>query len=198
MSALHAIPLQRILWLHPVACAIAGTAEMHHQAALSRTCLVKGTCTVEQMSRGQRRELLQWRECQAGLTCPHAHFTAGIVVGLIGNCLRRHMLQFNPDNYKYYQGLRRALNLLPDAAGKLSDSQREQLSQLYDGLQAQYPRSSAARRIPLDFKVCSAALPVDNSTCLLCAISTGSSSHKVLFVCLPFYKLFLSCLHLSI
>ncbi|KAL3138957.1 hypothetical protein ABBQ32_005768 [Trebouxia sp. C0010 RCD-2024] len=65
----------------------------------------------------------------------------------------RHMLQFNPDNYKYHQGLRRALNLLPDAAGNLSDDQREQLSQLYDGLQAQYPRSSAARRIPLDFKV---------------------------------------------
>lgn len=64
------------------------------------------------------------------------------------------MLQFNPDNYKYHHGLRRALNLTPDASGQLSEEQREQLSQLYDGLQAQYPRSSAARRIPLDFKVC--------------------------------------------
>ena len=66
----------------------------------------------------------------------------------------RHMLQFNPDNYKYHQGLRQALNLMPDAAGQLSDDQREQLTLLYDGLQQQYTRSSAARRIPLDFKVC--------------------------------------------
>ena len=64
------------------------------------------------------------------------------------------MLQFNPDNYKYHQGLRQALNLIPDATGKLSDDQREQLTLLYDGLQNQYSRSSAARRIPLDFKVC--------------------------------------------
>lgn len=63
------------------------------------------------------------------------------------------MLQFNPDNYKYHHGLRQALNLTPDANGKLTDGQREQLTQLYDGLQKQYSRSSAARRIPLDFKV---------------------------------------------
>lgn len=63
------------------------------------------------------------------------------------------MLQFNPDNYQYHHGLRQALNLLPDASGSLSDSQRQQLTELYDGLQAQYSRSSAARRIPLDFKV---------------------------------------------
>jgi len=64
------------------------------------------------------------------------------------------MLQFNPDNYQYHHGLRRAMKLLPDAAGDLTDSQREQLTELYNALQAQYPRSSAARRIPLDFKVC--------------------------------------------
>ena len=66
------------------------------------------------------------------------------------------MLQFNPDNYKYHQGLRQALNLLPDCQmqGRVSDDQREQLTLLYNGLQKQYPRSSAARRIPLDFKVC--------------------------------------------
>ena len=46
------------------------------------------------------------------------------------------------------------MKLLPDAAGDLTDSQREQLTELYNALQAQYPRSSAARRIPLDFKVC--------------------------------------------
>ncbi len=45
------------------------------------------------------------------------------------------------------------MKLLPDAAGDLTDSQREQLTKLYDDLQAEYPRSSAARRIPLDFKV---------------------------------------------
>ncbi|DBA72018.1 TPA: hypothetical protein ACH3X2_010757 [Trebouxia sp. C0005] len=65
----------------------------------------------------------------------------------------RHMLQFNPDNYQYHHGLRRAMKLLPDAAGSLTDGQREQLTELYNALQAQYPRSSAARRIPLDFQV---------------------------------------------
>jgi len=63
------------------------------------------------------------------------------------------MLQFNPDNYQYHHGLRRAMKLLPDAAGVLTDSQRQQLTKLYASLQAEYPRSSAARRIPLDFKV---------------------------------------------
>ena len=65
----------------------------------------------------------------------------------------RHMLQFSPDNYKYHQGLRQALNLMPDAAGKLSDDQRQQLTLLYGSLQKKYLCSSAARRIPLDFKV---------------------------------------------
>ena len=92
---------------------------------------------------------------------PHTYPTPSPLWLLISmNCVCRHMLQFNPDNYKYHHGLRRALNLLPDASGNLSDSQREQLSQLYDGLQAQYPRSSAARRIPLDFKVCLAFLAI--------------------------------------
>lgn len=71
-----------------------------------------------------------------------------------GSSACRHMLQFNPDNYQYHHGLRRAMKLLPDAAGDLTNSQREQLTELYDSLQAEYPRSSAARRIPLDFKVC--------------------------------------------
>ena len=72
---------------------------------------------------------------------------------LTAHCMCRHMLQFNPDNYKYHHGLRRALDLTPDADGNLTDHQRERLTQLYHGLQARYPRSSAARRIPLDFKV---------------------------------------------
>ncbi|PNH10937.1 N-terminal acetyltransferase A complex subunit nat1 [Tetrabaena socialis] len=38
-------------------------------------------------------------------------------------------------------------------SGELSDVQRAALSALYDGLAAQYPGSSACRRIPLDFKV---------------------------------------------
>lgn len=66
------------------------------------------------------------------------------------------MLQFTPDNYKYHKGLRSAMKLQPDAAGALTDAQREQLTQLYNGLQEQYPRSSAAKRIPLDFKAGSA------------------------------------------
>ena len=64
------------------------------------------------------------------------------------------MLQFNPDNYRYYAGLRRAMGLDPDASGNLTDAQREHLTQLFDSLQEQYPHSSAAKRIPLDFKVC--------------------------------------------
>ena len=56
------------------------------------------------------------------------------------------------------------MKLLPDAAGNLTDSQREQLTELYDSLQAEYPRSSAARRIPLDFKVRFA----DSVACKLC------------------------------
>ena len=46
------------------------------------------------------------------------------------------------------------MRLQPDADGSLTETQREQLTQLYNGLQEQYPRSSAAKRIPLDFKVC--------------------------------------------
>lgn len=39
------------------------------------------------------------------------------------------------------------------AGGSLTEDQRAALSALYGELQAQFPSSSACRRIPLDFKV---------------------------------------------
>lgn len=84
------------------------------------------------------------------------------------------MLQFTPDNYKYHTGLRAAMKLLPDAQGSLTDSQRAQLTQLYDGLQQQYPRSSAAKRVPLDFKVCVNSQAV-------CGL--GESLHSCAYIC---------------
>lgn len=145
-----------------VSSATSGFAEKRHQAALLSQCYNSFIC------------------CHTFPTpIPHLpHRQALSLASLKRIC--RHMLQFNPDNYKYHQGLRRALNLLPDAAGNLSDDQREQLSQLYDGLQAQYPRSSAARRIPLDFKVCLAALPIDKSTCL-----SSRHGHRLIIAQLP-------------
>ena len=64
----------------------------------------------------------------------------------------RGLLARAPDDYRYHEGLRAALRLAPDAAGCWSPQQRAQLAELYDALADAYPRSSAAQRIPLDFK----------------------------------------------
>ncbi|CAK0738600.1 hypothetical protein CVIRNUC_001066 [Coccomyxa viridis] len=64
----------------------------------------------------------------------------------------RKLLALNPDNYRYHDGLREALQLQPDAAGAWTDQQRRSLAALYDGLAKDHPQSSAAKRIPLDFK----------------------------------------------
>lgn len=62
----------------------------------------------------------------------------------------RKLLDVNPDNYHYYEGLQKCLGLTPD--GKVYTSEQvEKLVELYDGLRVKYPRSAAAKRIPLDF-----------------------------------------------
>ena len=74
---------------------------------------------------------------------------------LIENALAicRQLLALNPDNYKYHEGLRTALQLEPEQQGKWSEEQLQGLAELYDELAKQYPRSTAVQRIPLDFKV---------------------------------------------
>ncbi|GBF95135.1 N-alpha-acetyltransferase auxiliary subunit [Raphidocelis subcapitata] len=63
----------------------------------------------------------------------------------------RELLATNPDNYRTHDGLRAALGLSPGDGGALTAAQREGLRELYAGLAAQYPRSAAVARIPLDF-----------------------------------------------
>ena len=65
----------------------------------------------------------------------------------------RELLERTPDNYRYHEGLRAAMHLAPDVAGAWTAQQRAALTALYDALAERYPRSSAAQRIPLDFKV---------------------------------------------
>jgi peptide alpha-N-acetyltransferase len=65
----------------------------------------------------------------------------------------RRLLALNPNNYKYHDGLRAALQLQPDAQGRWTAQQRRSLTSLYDALAKEHPSSSAVKRIPLDFKV---------------------------------------------
>lgn len=62
----------------------------------------------------------------------------------------RKLLDYNPDNYLYYEGLQKCLGLMPD--GKVYTSEQvEKLVGVYSNLRQKYPRSAAAKRIPLDF-----------------------------------------------
>eukprot|EP00271_Cylindrocystis_brebissonii_P017542 TRINITY_DN4604_c0_g2_i1.p1 TRINITY_DN4604_c0_g2~~TRINITY_DN4604_c0_g2_i1.p1 ORF type:complete len:965 (+),score=256.92 TRINITY_DN4604_c0_g2_i1:597-3491(+) len=65
--------------------------------------------------------------------------------------MHRSLLEINPDNYNYYTGLQACLGLLPGEGGTYSQSKVDMLVKLYQGLQKLYPRSAAAKRIPLDF-----------------------------------------------
>ena len=65
----------------------------------------------------------------------------------------RKLLELNPNNHRYHEGLQAALQLQPDAGGAWSSQQREALAELYAQLAQRYPRANAVRRIPLDFKV---------------------------------------------
>ncbi|KAF8103376.1 hypothetical protein N665_0188s0313 [Sinapis alba] len=60
------------------------------------------------------------------------------------------LLSMNPDNYRYYEGLQKCLELYSEN-GQYSTDQIEKLNTLYQSLSEQYTRSSAVKRLPLDF-----------------------------------------------
>ncbi|KAH9560299.1 hypothetical protein CY35_06G098800 [Sphagnum magellanicum] len=62
----------------------------------------------------------------------------------------RQLLDVNPDNYGYYEGLHKCLGLSPQGKS-YSPEQVEKLRQIYADLCQKYPRSAASKRIPLDF-----------------------------------------------
>lgn len=66
------------------------------------------------------------------------------------NKLYRVLLSMNPDNYRYHEGLQKCLGLYSES-GQYSSDQIEKLNALYQSLSEQYTRSSAVKRIPLDF-----------------------------------------------
>ncbi|KAF2607383.1 hypothetical protein F2Q68_00045293 [Brassica cretica] len=64
--------------------------------------------------------------------------------------LYRVLLSMNPDNYRYYEGLQKCFGLYSES-GQYSSDKIEKLNALYQSLSEQYTRSSAVKRIPLDF-----------------------------------------------
>ncbi|KAI3463358.1 hypothetical protein Pfo_020021 [Paulownia fortunei] len=67
-----------------------------------------------------------------------------------GEELYRILLSMNPDNYRYYEGLQRCMGLY-STNGQYSSDEIGRLEALYESLSKQYSRSSAVKRIPLDF-----------------------------------------------
>ncbi|KAL0415289.1 UNVERIFIED_CONTAM: N-terminal acetyltransferase A complex auxiliary subunit NAA15 [Sesamum latifolium] len=67
-----------------------------------------------------------------------------------GEELYKKLLSMNPDNYRYYEGLQRCMGLY-SANGQHSPDEIDRLEALYASLSKQYSRSSAVKRIPLDF-----------------------------------------------
>ncbi|CAN4086801.1 unnamed protein product [Withania somnifera] len=67
-----------------------------------------------------------------------------------GEKLFRVLLTMNPDNYGYYEGLQRCLGLYSEN-GQYTADEIDRLESLYRVLAHQYSRSSAVKRIPLDF-----------------------------------------------
>ncbi|KAL0319205.1 UNVERIFIED_CONTAM: N-terminal acetyltransferase A complex auxiliary subunit NAA15 [Sesamum angustifolium] len=67
-----------------------------------------------------------------------------------GEELYKKLLSMNPDNYRYYEGLQRCMGLY-SANGQYSPDEIDRLEALYVSLSKQYNRSSAVKRIPLDF-----------------------------------------------
>lgn len=69
----------------------------------------------------------------------------------------RSLIATNPEHYGYHAGLQAALALPQAAAGgaaaPTSEEQRGRLAAVYAELQTEHPRSSAVRRMPLDFLV---------------------------------------------
>ncbi|XP_047341234.1 N-terminal acetyltransferase A complex auxiliary subunit NAA15-like [Impatiens glandulifera] len=60
------------------------------------------------------------------------------------------LLSMNPDNYRYYEGLQKCVGLYSEK-NQYSVDEIERLEALYKSLVQKYPRSSAVKRIPLDF-----------------------------------------------
>ncbi|CAA0837230.1 tetratricopeptide repeat (TPR)-containing protein [Striga hermonthica] len=67
-----------------------------------------------------------------------------------GELLYKKLLSMNPDNYRYYEGLQRCMGLYKEN-GQYSLDEIDRLEALYASLSEQYSRSSAVKRIPLDF-----------------------------------------------
>ncbi|KAK4479629.1 hypothetical protein RD792_015155 [Penstemon davidsonii] len=67
-----------------------------------------------------------------------------------GENIYRILLSLNPDNYRYYEGLQKCMGLYSSNGQYLSDD-ISRLEALYVTLSKQYSRSSAVKRIPLDF-----------------------------------------------
>lgn len=67
-----------------------------------------------------------------------------------GEELYRILLSMNPDNYRYYEGLQRCMGLFSENDLYSSDD-INRLEALYQSLAQQYNKSSAVKRIPLDF-----------------------------------------------
>ncbi|WRX27941.1 Tetratricopeptide repeat 2 - like 5 [Theobroma cacao] len=67
-----------------------------------------------------------------------------------GANIYKTLLNMNPDNYRYYEGLQKCFGLYTEN-GKYSSDEIDQLDALYKSLAQQYTWSSAVKRIPLDF-----------------------------------------------
>ncbi|KEH39579.1 amino-terminal acetyltransferase, putative [Medicago truncatula] len=67
-----------------------------------------------------------------------------------GEKLYQALLSMNPDNYRYYEGLQRCVGLYSEN-GQFSPDEIDRLDTLYKTLGQQFKRSSAVKRIPLDF-----------------------------------------------
>ncbi|KAM7480418.1 hypothetical protein LguiA_028631 [Lonicera macranthoides] len=67
-----------------------------------------------------------------------------------GENLYRVLLSMNPDNYRYYEGLQKCVGLYSES-GQYSSEESDQLEGLYKSLGQLYSKSSAVKRIPLDF-----------------------------------------------
>lgn len=63
----------------------------------------------------------------------------------------RGLLMLNPDNYEYFAGLQSCLGLQPGPDGGYSAGKVEKLVPLYEELRRAFPKSSAIKRLPLDF-----------------------------------------------
>ncbi|KZV26098.1 N-alpha-acetyltransferase 15, NatA auxiliary subunit [Dorcoceras hygrometricum] len=73
-------------------------------------------------------------------------------LGLFNDAKELYMvlLSMNPDNYRYYEGLQRCMGLY-SVDGQYSSDEICQLEAMYESLSKQYKKSSAVKRIPLDF-----------------------------------------------